>query len=67
MTADDQWHIAQFDLQAALQRLYPNQNVLVQELVLANRSPNLYLYAGLEGNPFGTTYYLDDFQLGQGN
>jgi len=67
VAADNQWHTARFDLRAALQRLYPDQNVLVQELIWANRSPNLYLYAGLEGNPFGTTYYLDDFQLGKGN
>jgi hypothetical protein len=62
---DNQWHPARFDLGAALRRFYPTGPLTVQEIVLANRSPDRYLFAGFGGNGFGTTYYLDDFRIGE--
>ncbi|HIE51665.1 MAG TPA: hypothetical protein EYP85_07875 [Armatimonadetes bacterium] len=63
--ADNQWHEAEFDLLAALQKLRPGaEEWVVDELALA--SPNEpYLRAGLTGNPYGAVYHLDDFALGR--
>lgn len=62
---DNRWHTARFDLGAALRRFYPTGPLPVEEIVFANRAPDPYLFAGFGGNGFGTTYYLDDFRIGQ--
>jgi len=61
---DNRWHLAQFDLGAALRRFYPTGPLQVEEILFANRAPDPYLFAGFGGNGFGTTYYLDDFRIG---
>ncbi|HIE52081.1 MAG TPA: hypothetical protein EYP85_10010 [Armatimonadetes bacterium] len=65
VTLDQSWHRAEFNLGAALRKLYPNEpQIVVEEVRLANFCPNPYLYAAFGGNVWGTTYYLDDFRIG---
>ena len=65
VTADSQWHHAEFDLLAALQAtLGAAATPTFQNLRFANLNNGDYLLAGFGGNPAGCTYYLDNFYLG---
>jgi len=59
---DNEWHHAEFDLLAALQRAEEKPVFLAREMVFA--SPlQPYLRCGLGGNPYGASYHLDRFAL----
>lgn len=64
VAADNQWHLVQFNLGEAFKRLYGGIDVQVTRLVFAMREPDPYLHAAFGCNPFGTTWYLDNFRVG---
>ena len=64
--ADGRWHRAQFDLYGALCRLHPlSEELVVEDLHLANWSNAGYLQCGFGGNRRGAAYELDSFWLGR--
>lgn len=66
VVADDKWHQARFDLLSALQTARGlTALVNCSDLWVGNQSNEGYLLAGFGGNRQGTTWYLDNFMLGQ--
>jgi hypothetical protein len=62
-TADGAWHHASFDLGSALRRALPFAGPLhIQSLSFAMLHEG-YLNAGLDGNPQGATWYLDNLSV----
>ncbi len=60
VVADGKWHVAEFDLLAALRQARA-KSTEVEELAFA--APDMEARMGLTANPLGATYYLDDFRL----
>ena len=61
--ADDQWHVATFDLASAVREHFPyHDEVRLEELVIGNLHDG-YLNAGIGGNGSGVRYYLDNFEV----
>ena len=63
--ADGQWHHAEVDLAAYLERIYrPEELLWIEDVYFANRHPNGYIHAGFGGNHAGATLQIDNFYLG---
>jgi len=63
---DGKWHIAEFNLAEALAAKFGrSDSLIVSEIGFANFSPDQYLFAGIGGNHFGTSFNIDDVALTQ--
>ena len=64
--ADGEWHHAEFDLMATLQKLYPELQTLTVKYIAFGAPEESYVRCGIGGNFAGSAYWIDNFQVGNG-
>lgn len=63
-TPDTHWRHVDFDLGAALHKLYPSANTwTISDIAVGALHGEDYRWAGFDGNPLGATYRLRNVQL----
>jgi hypothetical protein len=64
VVSDGKWHVAEFNLAEALAAKFGRRDsLIVHEIGFANFSSDPYLFAGIGGNHFGTSFNIDDVAL----